>query len=131
MTAGAPVPEVVERYWDALTRKAFDSAADCLHESFLEDWPQSGERIVGPENWLGMVTRHPAFPAVTVRSHTGEGSLWVSESHYEYPTDEGPAPYEVCAVQRVAEGKIASIVEYFAAPFEAAGWRADLVERIT
>jgi hypothetical protein len=52
------------------------------------------------------------------------------QAHYEYPTDDGPEPYEVCAVQRVAHGKIASIVEYFAAPFEAADWRADLVERI-
>jgi hypothetical protein len=131
VTAAEPVPEVIERYWDALTRENFDAAAACLHGSFIEDWPQSGERIVGAENWLGMVTRHPTFPAVTVRSHTGEGSLWVSQAHFEYPTDDGSAPYEVCAVQRVAEGRIASIVEYFAAPFEAADWRADLVERVT
>lgn len=34
-------------------------------------------------------------------------------------------------MQRVADGRILRIVEYFAAPFQAADWRADLVERIT
>jgi hypothetical protein len=55
----------------------------------------------------------------------------VSQAHYEYPSDEGPAPYEVCAIQWLRDDRIARIVEYFAAPFEAADWRADIVERIT
>ena len=125
------VPEVIERYWDALARNDLRGAASFLHEAFTEDWPQSGERIVGAESWLAMVTRHPTFPAVTPRSHEGREDLWVSQAHFEYPTEDGePAPYEVCSIQWLRDGKILRIVEYFAAPFEPAAWRADIVQRV-
>lgn len=127
----ADVPDPIARYWDALVEQDFEAAAACLHDDFTEDWPQSRERIVGRDNWLAMVTHHPTFPSVRLRSHDGEGSMWVTEAHFDYPTDGAPAPYEVCAVQRVADGKVLRIVEYFAAPFEAAGWRRDMVERIS
>ena len=123
--------EVVERFWRALQAKDLQGAAACLHDDVVEEWPQSGERIVGTKNWLAMVTRHPTFPAVTPRSTEGAGDLWVTHAHYEYPTDGEPAPYEVCAVQWVGDGKILRLTEYFAAPFEAADWRADIVERMT
>lgn len=124
------VPEVVERYWEALVRKELGAAAACLHDEFTEDWPQSGERIVGRDNWLSMVTHHPTFPAVSRVSHEGGDDLWVSRAHFDYPTDGEPAAYEICAIQWLRDGRIVRIVEYFAAPFEPADWRADLVERI-
>jgi hypothetical protein len=77
-----------------------------------------------------MSTGHPTFPAVTPVSHEGIEDLWVTQAHFEYPMDEGPAPYEACAIQRVSEGKILHITEYFAAPFEAAEWREGWVERM-
>ena len=121
--------QVVERYWEALARKDFDAAAKELHSEFTEDWPQSGEHIAGVYNWLVMVRAHPTFPKITVRSHTGDGSLWVSESHFEYPVSGGVAPFEVCAVQRLRDGRITHITEYFGAPFEPASWRAKFVQR--
>jgi hypothetical protein len=127
--SGTAAP-AIQGYWDALARNDLQGAATFLDPGFTEDWPQSGERIVGVENWLAMVTRHPTFPAVTVLSHEGRDDLWVSRAHYDYPGDEGPVPYEVCAIQWLRDGRIARAVEYFAAPFEAAEWRADIVERI-
>ena len=125
-------PAAIAGYWAALERNDLGQAASFLHDAFTEDWPQSGERIVGVENWLAMVTSHPTFPAVSRVSHEGREDLWVSGAHYDYPTEEGePAPYEVCAIQWVRDGKILRIVEYFGAPFEPAAWRADTIERIT
>lgn len=99
------------------------------HDEFIEEWPQSGERIRGRDNWLAMATAHPTFPSIRPRSTEGVEDLWVTHAHFDYPTDEGAAPFEVCAVQRVREGKILSITQYFGAPFEAAEWRAGWVER--
>ena len=124
-------PAAIAGYWDALERNDLGQAASFLHDAFTEDWPQSGERIVGVENWLAMVTRHPTFPVVSRVLHEGREDLWVSRAHYDYPTEEGEAaPYEVCAIQWDRDGKILRIVEYFGAPFEPAAWRADIIERI-
>jgi hypothetical protein len=56
--------ETAEAFWEALARREFDSAAAALHPDFVEDWPQSGERIVGVPNWLRMVREHPTFPTI-------------------------------------------------------------------
>lgn len=122
--------ETVERYWEALARKDFEEAAAFLDDGFVEDWPQSGERIHGPENWLSMVRGHPTFPAVGPMRHEGREDLWVSHCHFDYGQGGESQPYEVCAVQQLRDGKIVSIVEYFGAPFEAADWRRDWVERM-
>ncbi len=118
----------VEAFWRALETKDLAGASGFLHDDFIEEWPQSGERIVGTENWMGMVTGHPTFPDITTRSTEGLGDLWVTQAHYEYPMEEGPAPFEVCAIQRVRDGRISRLTEYFAAPFEAADWRREWVE---
>ena len=112
--------KIVQRYWESLSRKDFDLAAGDLHADFTEDWPQSGEHIVGVRNWLGMVKSHPTFPTITPLRHTGERSLWVSELHFEYPVPGGATPFEVCAVQQLRDGKIVHITEYFGARFEPA-----------
>jgi hypothetical protein len=125
-------PAAIRGYWDALERKDLEGAASFLNDGFTEEWPQSGERIVGVQNWLAMVTRHPTFPAVSRVTHEGREDLWVSQAHFEYPTEGGePAPFEICTIQWIRDGTIFRIAEYFAAPFEPAEWRADIVERIS
>jgi limonene-1,2-epoxide hydrolase len=121
--------QAVERFWQALARREFDAAAKELHSEFAEDWPQSGERIVGVYNWLVMVRAHPAFPKITVREHVGEGSVWVTQARFEYPAGSGATSFEVCAVQRLRDGRITHVTEYFGAPFEPASWRAKFVQR--
>ena len=121
---------VVQAFWRALEERDLEGAAARLDEDVVEDWPQSGERIVGRANWMAMATRHPTFPTVRHRFTEGASELWVSHAHYDYPGEGGPFPYEVCAIQRVRGGRIERLTEYFAAPFEPAEWRADIVERI-
>jgi SnoaL-like protein len=119
--------ETAVAFWDALARGEKDSAATALHQEFVEDWPQSGERIVGVANWLRMVKEHPTFPAIRHVRTIGGGDLWVSECRFDY--GDG-TPWSICAVQEFLDGKIARITEYFGAPFEAADWRTDIAERI-
>ncbi|HSL12311.1 MAG TPA: nuclear transport factor 2 family protein [Actinomycetota bacterium] len=121
-------PDAVVRYWEALERKDLEGATAFLDERFVEDWPQSGERIVGVPNWLRMATQHPTFPDVTVTRITGHDDFWAVEADFRYPGTEGT--WRVCALNELSDGRIARIVEYFGAPFEAADWRKDLVQRI-
>jgi ketosteroid isomerase-like protein len=126
--ASQDAPDAVVRLWQALERKDLEGATAFLHESFVEEWPQSGERINGPENWLQMATHHPTFPSVKVVRMRGGGDVWVVEADYDYPGTEGT--WRVCALHEVRDGLIGRVTEYFGAPFEAAAWRADWVERI-
>ena len=119
--------EVAIGFWEALAGRDFEAAASALHEDFVEDWPQSGERIVGIPNWLRMVREHPTFPSIEPKRTVGAGDLWVSECRFDY--GDG-TPWSICAVQEFRDGKIARITEYFGSPFEAAGWRTGIVERI-
>jgi limonene-1,2-epoxide hydrolase len=118
----------VERYWEALGREDFEAAVAELHEDFVETYPQSGERTRGKENWLGLLSSNPAFPAIRVRRHLGRGDVWVTEAAFDYARDGSP-PWQICEVQECNEGKIVRIDAYFGAPFEAAEWRSRWVER--
>jgi len=121
--------ELVERYWQLLADNDLEGAATMQHDEFVEEWPQSGERIRGRDKWLAMATAHPTFPSIEPRLTEGIEDLWVTRARFEYPIDEGVVPFEVCAVQRVREGKVLRITQYFGAPFEPAEWREAWVER--
>jgi hypothetical protein len=121
---------VIELYWKALADNDLQRASTMLGDDFVEEWPQSGERIHGPDNWLAMATAHPTFPSIRPLETQGAGDLWVTQAHFDYPTDEGAAPFKVCAIQRVRDGKLVRLTQYFAAPFEAAEWRKEWVERM-
>ena len=92
----------------------------------MEEWPQSGERIRGPQNWLAMATAYPGFPSIVHERTVGEGDVWASHARYDY--GDG-TPWQVVAIEELRDGKIARITEVFGSPFEAADWRKDIVER--
>lgn len=117
----------VERFWAALEKEDFEAAAEELHEEFQEMYPQSGERIVGKEKFLGLLKSFPGFPGVKVRRHQGTGGLWVTEAAFDYARD-GSTPWQVCEVQELSGGKIRRITAFFGAPFDPAEWRKPFVE---
>jgi ketosteroid isomerase-like protein len=119
--------DLVERFWRALERKDFDEATTMLHEEFVEDWPQSKERIHGPEDWRSMATHHPTFPRITLTRLTGGDGFWAAEAEFVYPGSDDR--WSVCALCELRDGRIVHITEYFGAAFDAASWRADWVER--
>lgn len=113
---------------DELARRQYDLQTD----DFVEDWPQSGERIRGRENAKAINDNYPEMtgtaPKISLRRISGEGTHWVVEGSIDY--GDGTAVSYV-GVAELRDGKIARITEYFASPFEAPAWRAKWVERIT
>ncbi len=118
----------IERYWSALERSDFDTALKEIHEDFVETWPQSGETVRGKDNFLQFLRHFTGFPAIKVRRHIGCGDVWITEAAFDYAKD-GTQPWEICQVLELRDGKIAGVRAIFGAPFEAAEWRAQWVER--
>lgn len=117
---------VVERFWSAFAARDLDTAASLLSDRFEQRWPQSGELIHGPDNWLAMASSHPNLPQSKTVAIYGEGVLWVAELVFDY--GDGSPPYQVAAIHRVAKGVIESTIEFFGAPFDPAEWRSGVVE---
>jgi hypothetical protein len=137
--------EVVERYLAAFPTD-FDAMAELRHPDYVEDWPQSGERIRGHDNYVRIHERYPGgLPGVETRRIVGSEDRWAASPSFTpvringagdtytvegllvYPTGERVF---LVAILELREGKIAGATHYFAEPFEAPGWRAEWVEPI-
>lgn len=117
---------VVERYWQAIRDGDMTAAAEVYTDDAVQEWPQSGERIVGRVNIMAINESYPGLPKATIRRIVGSGDLWVSEVTLDYGGDR----YEAVSILEMRDGKIARETDYFAAPFEAPEWRAKWVERM-
>jgi ketosteroid isomerase-like protein len=115
----------VERYWPSLQGGDFAAVTELYHEDAVQEWPQSGERVVGRANIMAINENYPGLPAGTVRRITGAGDLWIAELTLDYGGDR----YESVAILEMRDGRIARETDYFAEPFEAPQWRAQWVQR--
>jgi hypothetical protein len=103
---------------------------DYATDDFIEEWPQSGERLTKAasqrlgEAYPEMTGTSPKF---TYKRMLGGGDVFVVEGTIDYG-DGIPVSY--VGIGEVRDGKVAKMTEYFANPFEAPAWRADFVERM-
>ena len=100
-------------------------------DDFVQEWPQSGERIVGRDAAMKLAKSYPeatgSQPKMTFRRMLGAGDLYVIEGTIDYG-DGTPVSY--VGVAELRDGKVFKMTEYFANPFEAPAWRAEMVERM-
>lgn len=107
-----------------------DLVKEYATEDFVEEWPQSGERLTKAasmrmgEAYAQMSGSSPKF---TYKRMLGGGDVFVVEGTIDYG-DGVPVSY--VGIGEVRDGKVAKMTEYFANPFEAPAWRADFVERM-
>jgi hypothetical protein len=110
-----------------LARAQYDLAA----EDFVQEWPQSGERIRGRDNAKAINDNYPQMtgssPSFRLRRISGEGTHWTIEGTIDYG-DGTPVSY--AGLAELSNGKLVHITEYFANPFEAPAWRTRWVERM-
>jgi hypothetical protein len=112
----------LEQHWaasdsgDAGTEHAIYAADAIL------DYPQSGERFRGRAKIAEQRGGHPAERRFRVLRIRGGGDLWVSECVITY---DGAPTYSVSVME--FDGDLVSHeTQYFADPFAAAPWRAEL-----
>jgi ketosteroid isomerase-like protein len=116
----------VERLIDGLNRRDVSVMDEVFHDDAIMEWPQSGERIRGAERRRGVYGRFETLPKITPRRLLVERDLCVAEARLDY---NGTA-YDCVFIFELRDGRIAKETAYWAQPFEAPDWRADLVERM-
>ncbi len=137
---------VVERYLRAIPAD-YVTLAELRHPDFVEEWPQSGERIRGHDahrrihenypggtprpNPIGIVGSDDQWvmtPSFTLLGIAGSGDEFTTVGRGSYP--DGSTAY-VISILRLKAGKVLKATTFFALPLEAPAWRADWVERMS
>jgi hypothetical protein len=119
---------VAEAVWKALQAGDWDAAGGYLGEDFVQEWPQSGERIVGRDNAVAINQNFPGgLPRVRFRRTLAGGDLAVLEVELTYADG---SRYLGVSVLELQGGKVVKETDYFAQPFQAPQWRAQWVERM-
>lgn len=139
---------IVERFARGIEAKDFDAQAELIADDFVEEMPQSGERIVGKANWRAVLDHYPGgvgtvqpgsklvgaedrwvmTPSFSVLRIEGSGDVYtyVATVHYA----DG-STWHMIVIVELRNGKIARATTFYAAPFEAPAWRAPWVERFS
>ena len=111
----------------ALTR----SMAEFASEDMVQEWPQSGERTRGLANIKKLTESYGEAtgksPKMTFGRLIGGGDVYVVEGTIDY--GDG-IPVNYVGIAELRDGKVVKMTEYWANPFEAPAWRADIVERM-
>jgi ketosteroid isomerase-like protein len=128
------VMEMAAKFEEVLATGDFAKLGDLIREyaadDFVEEWPQSGERLSKSAS-AKLTEAYPQMsgttPKFTYRRMLGGGDVYVVEGTIDYG-DGIPVSY--VSIGEMRDGKIARVTEYFANPFEAPAWRADFVEKM-
>ena len=107
-----------------------DGDVDTEHAIYAEDaildYPQSGERFRGRSQIQAQRGGHPADRHFKVLRIRGGGDLWVNEVVITY---DGVPTYAVSVMEFTGDS-VTHETQYFADPFQAPAWRAELAEPI-
>src|ERR687892_2586264 len=52
--------QIIEGFWAAMQTNDFEAAGEFLHDDYVLEWPQSGERIRGRANFVAINEQYPA-----------------------------------------------------------------------
>jgi ketosteroid isomerase-like protein len=133
----------IDQFFDCFNRRDHDGMGKVVAEDFIQEWPQSGERIRGFANVRAVLANYPGLPDVDVQRVrgsedrwlltpsftllrvTGTGDQYTTESLVRYPNGE---TWHSVSIFEFRDGKIARETSYFAAPFPPAKWRSPWVE---
>lgn len=118
--------ELIELFWKTMQGNDFYAVGALLHDDFILDWPQSGERIRGRDNFAALNTAYPAEGkwTFTITSIIAEGDQVASD----VSVSDGRRHDRVITFSTVRDGRIWRQVEFWPEPFEAPAWRAVWVE---
>ena len=120
--------QLVERFWQTMNSNDWRAVGELLHDEYVLDWPQSGERIRGRANFA------------TVNEHYPIAGPWRFALHRLVADDKGAASdvtvtapsvaARVVSFFEIGDGLIWRMTEFWPDPFQAEAWRAQWVERI-
>jgi SnoaL-like domain len=116
----------LDQHWAASDSNDFETEHLIYHEDAVLEYPQSGERTRGRHNIQLQRSTQPSKKRFSIRRIIGGGDLWVTEFILTY---DGKPSYTV-SIMEFSGDKVTRETQYFADPFPAPAWRAQLVERM-
>jgi ketosteroid isomerase-like protein len=119
--------QILENFWNTMGTNDFHAAAQLLHEDYLLEWPQSGERIRGRDNFAAINAAYPAEGKWTfaINQLVAEGEKVASD----VSVSDGKRHERVITFSTIRDGQIWKQVEFWPEPFEAPEWRAQWIEK--
>ena len=121
--------ELVQEFWRLMATNHFRSVGSLLADDFTLDWPQSGERIRGRDNYAAMNEQYPTTTGrwtFTVNKLVGNDDEAVSD----VSVSDGVQHARAISFFAIREEKIVRMVEFWPEPFAALENRKHLVEKI-
>ena len=112
-------------HWE-FSGKDEDRAHEIYHDDAVLEFPQSGERFEGVQNFREWRRQYPSDVSFHLRRISHREDLVVTEYLISY--DGAPWMFTV-SIMEFRGGKVSRETQYFADPFDAPAWRAQWVER--
>lgn len=129
---GACAAAVVREFWRLMATNEFAAVQAVLAPDFVLEWPQSRERIRGPERFVQMNAEYPAHGAwaFTVHRCVGGEAAGDGEVVTDVSVTDGVQSGRAISFFTVQAGRISRLVEFWPEPYEPSAARAHLVERM-
>ena len=120
--------QIVEKFWETMATNDYYAVAKLLHEDYLLEWPQSGERILGRENFAAINTYYPSEGKweFSINRMVVEENVVVTD----VSVTDGKQKDRAITFSTIRNGKIWRQVEFWPESFEAPAWRSQWVEKI-
>ena len=117
--------QILENFWRTMETNDFYAAAQLLHDDYILEWPQSGERILGRDNFAAINANYPAAGKwhFDINHILAEGDMVVTD----VTVTDGKRIDHAITFSTLRDGKIWRQVEFWPGPFEAPEWRAQWV----
>jgi ketosteroid isomerase-like protein len=120
---------IVQALWDRMQARDWPGVGELLADDLVVEWPVSGERIVGRDNYVRINAEYPEGWTIRLLRVVADGDVVVSEVE---------VPHETMGVHRVAsfwtvrDGRITAGREYWTelGSDPSPEWRAAYVQRI-
>jgi ketosteroid isomerase-like protein len=115
----------VKNFWQLFSEQKWDEAKVFLSADLVVEWPQSRERMKGPENFVDVNRNYPGNHQIEViHAHVVAEkvitTVWIVG-------DNGQKTFANSYFD-LQDGKITRIEEYWAEPYAAPEWRKKWVE---
>lgn len=147
MAADQTSRDLVARYVRALHERDLDTIQSLQHADFVEDYPQSGERIRGRRDWRAIYENYPGGlvgvadvskdrviggedrwlmgPTFTMVRLSGEGDMHTAILKLRYPDE---SEWYMVSFMELRDGLVLKATTFFAETFEPPEWRAQWIE---
>ena len=123
--------ELVAAFWQRLSDLDFAGAGDLLHDEYLGEYPQTGERIRGRANFVALNAAYPGRWVITLERLVCEGDTVATEVTLRNSLDPGRAPETAVSFFTIRDGAIVYERDFWPEPYPAPADRAAWVERDT